>query len=150
MVAFDPHDAWAGCHVVNRDRSARNRDGWGWLERIGVADFMADAPQEDLSGGYSPGQKRAGAQVRTEFRSIIAGTAFEGRRRSHAQDSLGNALAAATGGITKPEGRMTNAPAPTEPVRGGLSEGRLTPRRVVAQADDEFDESEELEALALR
>jgi len=151
MIAFDPHDAWAGCHVVNRDRSARNRDGWGWLERIGVADFMADAPQEDLSGGYSPGQKRAGAQVRTEFRSIIAGTAFEGRRRSHAQDSLGNALAVRTGAAeTGGQECPRSLPAPTEPVRCGLSEGRLTPRRVITQADDEFDEDEELEALALR
>lgn len=151
MVAFDPHDAWAGCYVVNRDRSARNRDGWGWLERIGTADFMADAPQEDLrGGGYSPGQTRAKAQVRTEFRSIVAGTAFEGRRRSHAQDGLGNSLAAAQGGMMNDEGRRMKPETPTESVRGGLSEGRLTPRRVTTLAADEFDEDEELAALSTR
>lgn len=120
MVAFDPSEAWAGCLLFNRDRSARNRDGWGFLERLGMADHMADAPQEDLSGaGYAPGQTRAAAQVRQEFRAIIAGTEFDGRRRSHAQDSFGNAFAAAN---------APRAVVHAEPVveRGVASEGRLT------------------------
>lgn len=120
MVAFDPSEAWAGCLLFNRDRSARNRDGWGFLERLGMADHMADAPQEDLSGAdYAPGQTRAAAQVRQEFRALIAGTEFDGRRRSHAQDSFGNAFAQAN---------APRAVVHAEPVieRGVASEGRLT------------------------
>lgn len=96
MIAFDPHEAWSGCHVFNRDRSARNRDGWRWLERIGIADHMAEAPQEDLSGAgaHSSGQRKAGAQVRRETRTIFSGTELGGTRRSHAQDGFGSALTA--------------------------------------------------------
>jgi hypothetical protein len=150
MVAFDPSEAWAGCHVFNRDRSARNRDGWNWLERIGVADHMADVPQEDLRGeGYSPGQTRAKAQVRTEYRSTFSGTHFTGRRRSHAQDGLGNALAVQRGVELSGESPPSQARS-TEPVRGGMHEGRLTPRHATTLGADDFDEAEELHALTSR
>lgn len=146
MIAFDPAQAWQGCQVFNRDRSARNRDGWHWLERIGVADWMEDAPQEDLSGrgAHSTGQKRQSAQVRREFRGIIAGTEFDGRRRSHAQDHLGNSLSRATG-AGNDECRMPNA----ELRQRGAdhSEGRVMPARVAAE---DFDEDEEREALGFR
>lgn len=156
MVAFDPSEPWQGCLCFNRDRSARNRDGWGFLQRLGMADHMADAPQEDLSGSksYAPGQTRAAAQVRQEFRAIVAGTEFDGRRRSHAQDSFGNAFAAA------------NAPRVVveEPVieRGVASEGRVTRGQVLSSEClvlsgeraarpglfvEEFDEAEERAAM---
>lgn len=152
MVAFDPSEAWSGCHVFNRDRSTRNRDGWKWLERMGVADHMADVPQEDLRAqGYSTGQARASAQVRTEFRSIASGTHLVGRRRSHAQDGLGNALSTRRGieldgdsGRTAAPAARHSEPAPTAPMRGGLSEGRLTTRRAISLG---FDEAEEIHAL---
>jgi len=147
MIAFHPGQAWEGCLVFNRDRSARNRDGWRWLERIGVADHMADAPQEDLSGrgAHSGGQKRQSAQSRREYRALIAGTEFDGRRRSHAQDGLGNALAVAQGGAATPARIRADEPAPRN--RGGLSEGRVVPRST--QRDDiaDFDEDDEREAL---
>jgi len=149
MIAFHPGNAWEGCHVFNRDRSARNRDKWSWLQRIGVADHMAEVPQEDLrSEGYSTGQSRAHAQVRSEYRGMIAGTALDGRRRSHAQDSLGNALSVRRG----VELSGDDAPRQTQPerVRGGLSEGRLTPRRTVSIGAEDFDEAEELHALTTR
>lgn len=149
MIAFHPGNAWEGCHVFNRDRSARNRDGWKYLQRIGVADHMADVPQEDLrSEGYSPGQKRANAQVRKEYRGIVEGSALSGRRISHAQDGHGNAFAAQRG--VEMSGDSPARSASPEPVRGGLSEGRLTPRRVVNLGADDFDEAEELHALTTR
>lgn len=142
MVAFHPDQAWEGCQVWNRDRSARNRDGWRWLERIGVADFMADAPQEDLSGrgGHSRGQKKQASQVRREFRGLVDGTDFAGQRRSHAQDHLGNALTRATGGAD--EGRMAGE---FQPRGRGQSEGRLV---IPARGAPDFDLAEEEEALA--
>lgn len=146
MVAFHPDQAWEGCQVWNRDRSARNRDGHRWLERIGVADWMEDAPQEDLSGrgGHSRGQKKASSQVRVEYRSIIAGTAFEGRRRSHAQDGLGNALTRAVGGAEPMPNSGQECPRSLQ--SRGQSEARLV---IPARGDvPDFDESEELEALA--
>ena len=174
MVAFDPSEAWAGCTIFNRDRSARNRDGWGFLQRMGVADHMADAPQEDLSArGYAPGQARAAAQVRQEFRAIIAGTAFDGRRRSHAQDGFGNAFAAANAprpeihtaeppperSVMPSEGRLTKPD--LETLRGGDGETFQAPARsalplsmparraVPAVFVEEFDEEEEAAAMAL-
>lgn len=146
MLAFHPDQAWEGCQVFNRDRSARNRDGWRWLERLGTADFMADAPQEDLSdrGGHSPGQKRQASQVRREFRALVDGSDLAGHRRSHAQDHLGNALTRAKGG-TAPDldGRGQGIP---ERIRGGHSEGRLViPSRGTAP---DLDLAEEEEALA--
>lgn len=158
MVAFDPFDAWAGCHVFNRDRSARNRDGWKWLELIGVADLMTEVPQEDLrSGGYSSGQTRARAQVRSEYSGIVNGSAFKGQRRSHAQDGLGNALQVRRGvelsgdeDATASSARTAHPALSKEPMRGGLSEARVTPRRAISLGLDDFDEAEELEALSTR
>lgn len=91
LVAFTPAAAWEGCHIFNADKSARNRDGFKFGQFLGIAEHMADALQEDLSGAgaHSAGQNRAAAQVRKETRTLIAGTPFAGRRVSHAQDSFG-------------------------------------------------------------
>lgn len=145
MLAFHPDQAWEGCQVFNRDRSARNRDGWRWLERIGVADFMADAPQEDLSGrgGHSIGQKKQASQVRREFRGLVDGSDFAGHRRSHAQDHLGNALTRASAAGGNDEARMANDEFQR---RGtGRSEGRLV---IPSRGDADLDLAEEEEALS--
>ncbi|MBB5037124.1 hypothetical protein [Prosthecobacter dejongeii] len=172
LVAFTPGSAWEGCEVFNRDKSARNREGWGFGERIGVAEYMPDGLQEDLYGAsYSPGQKRAAAQVRRATRLIIGGTNFQGRRISHAQDSFGNQLTqemtsdraetATTHPImsTPPE---RETPTPVEmpsadrtaeaPRKSRTSKPRLhltTPRRGQATETTapDFDEEEELRAL---
>ena len=165
MVAFDPSEAWAGCLLFNRDRSARNRDGWGFLQRLGMADHMADAPQEDLSpGGHSTGQTRAAAQVRQEFRALISGTEFDGRRRSHAQDGFGNAFAAANAPrpVEAPEpvvergmpseGRVMRSPEAAElPSRRASSPEPLTmpARRAAAPFVEAFDEEEEAAAMLM-
>lgn len=151
LVAFDPSDAWAGCTFFNRDRSARNRDGWNWLQRIGVADHMPDVPQEDMTGGYSSGQKRHASQVRTEYRGIIAGTAVSGRRVSHAQDGLGNSLAIRSGVQPKSADptradRSVRAPLADE----GTYRGRGRREELVSTGAEDFDETEELLAMSQR
>lgn len=163
LIAFHPGEAWQGCHVFNADTTARNREGFGFAERIGVADWMEDALQEDLhSASYSPGQVRAAAQVRREFRSLVAGTHFSGRRVSHAQDAHGNALSHMTNG----ECGMTNEPRPEPPPvkRSGGQAGKPADRSVRAPAEpvfrgrsrnvrpvstgaEDFNEEEELLAL---
>lgn len=163
LIAFDPAEAWRGCHVFNADRSARNREGWSFGEFLGVAEHMADALQEDLyAQSYSPGQSRAMAQVRREFRTLVTGTPFAGRRVSHAQDSFGNQLTAATQG----QGSQAASPAPepedleiparaTTPAatpRQAAPAPRLNlvtpPRGQIATTGADFDEADELAALS--
>lgn len=97
LIAFTPSEAWMGCHVFNADMTSRNREGYGFGELIGVAEWMMDAPQEDLAGhSHSSGQKRQAAAVRKETRALLAGTHFIGRRIRHAQDSFGNVKSAAS------------------------------------------------------
>lgn len=117
LVAFTPSRAWEGCHVFNADKSARNREGWEFGQRLGVAEYMADALQEDLAGeGYSSGQRKASAQVRRVTRLVLSGTHFTGRRVSHAQDSFGNQLTQASttrSQATDPLPQPAPAPTPT-------------------------------------
>lgn len=153
LIAFHPGEAWQGCHVFNADTSARNRDGFKYAERIGVADWMEDALQEDLyASSYSTGQLKAAGQVRREFRALVAGTHFSGRRVSHAQDAHGNTLAVQTGGQA-PE-RAEEAPAKGRESRAGLEmedaprfrRATRSPVMVSTGAED-FDEEEELAAM---
>lgn len=155
LIAFHPGEAWQGCTVFNGDTSARNREGLGFAERIGVADWMEDALQEDLyASSYSTGQVRAAGQVRREFRSLVAGTHFSGRRVSHAQDQHGNTLAMQTGG-NAPERPEQTAPAKPRGRRAGLdlSETPAQFRRassapvLVSTGADDFSEEDELAAL---
>lgn len=160
LVAFTPSEAWEGCHIFNADKTARNRDGYGYLEKMGVADYMQDAPQEDLHAkAYSPGANKAAAQVRRETRLILSGSNLSGKRVSHAQDSFGNQLTqstaptqsaaapAAPAPIATPRATVTDAAAPIRPTL------RLTttPRQSLADmADDlEGDLEDELAALSL-
>lgn len=147
LVAFHPGHPEQGCHVFNNDESALNREGFGWSELIGLAEWLPDRPQEDLSGqGNFDGRKRERAAVRREFRAIVAGTA-RAMRKSHAQDNLGNTLRTASGGSGMPV-------KPAKSTRGGMllppgfarnDEGRMTndeaPRRVPDTPD--FDPAEE-------
>jgi len=149
LIAFHPGEAWQGCTVFNADTSARNREGFRFGERIGVADHMADALQEDLAGeGYSPGQVRAAAQVRREFRSLVAGTHFSGRRVSHAQDAHGNTLAVQSG-ARKDAAPSTGA---TRPRLDDAAEYRGTRRRdqLVTTGAEDFDAEAELMAMSQR
>lgn len=163
LVAFTPSAAWEGCVVFNADRSARNREGWAFAERIGVAEHMVDALQEDLyASSYSPGAKRAAAQVRKETRLILSGSHFQGRRVSHAQDSFGNQLTAATqgqgsqGATPAPEPEDLEIPArattPAAAPRQAAPAPRLNlvtpPRGQIATTGADFDEADELAALS--
>lgn len=161
LIAFTPSEAWEGCHVFNADMTARNRDGYAFGELIGVAEWMMDAPQEDLCGqGHSAGQKRAAAQVRKETRTILSGTHFSGRRIKHAQDNFGNVQRSVSlGGV--PTETPRPAPAGAEAGTAGArnrgmqlidDELHATPphRRSGAQVlTFDLDEDEEARALSL-
>jgi hypothetical protein len=113
LVAFHPGHPEQGCHVFNNDESALNREGFGWAELIGLAEWLPDRPQEDLSGqGNFEGRKNERAAVRREFRAIVAGTA-RAVRKSHAQDGLGNTLRTASGSSGTPA-------KPARSTRGGM------------------------------
>ncbi|CAK0781868.1 conserved hypothetical protein [Gammaproteobacteria bacterium] len=155
LIAFHPGEAWQGCHVFNADTSARNREGFKFAERIGVADWMEDALQEDLyAASYSTGQVKAAGQVRREFRSMVAGTHFSGRRVSHAQDQHGNTLAIQSGGTVPPE-RTDEGPAKPRSSRAALDLGGETPRYrsatrapvLVSTGAEDFNEEDELAAM---
>jgi hypothetical protein len=139
LIAFTPSQAWEGCEIFNADRSARNREGWGFAQHIGTAEHMADALQEDLhSTSYAPGQVRAAAQVRKETRLLTSGTAFA-RRISHAQDGHGASLRTVAGALPAAD-RI--APAATERSHTPFARSSLTP-------DPVLDEDDELAALSL-
>lgn len=90
LIAFSPSRPEDGCHVFNADGSARNREGFGFAQFIGVADWMPEVAQIVIGGqsGGSEGQRAHRAQVRRAFRALIPG----GSRKSFAQDGLGNVI----------------------------------------------------------
>lgn len=127
FIAFTPGQAWEGCHVFNADTSTRNRDAFGFGEKIGVAEWMMDAPQEDLSGhSHSPGAKRAAAQVVRSSNTMFTGSHFRGRRVTHAQDTLGNISHADSHAPASPEG----TPRPAEVGADEGTAGAFTSPRV--------------------
>lgn len=150
LVAFTPASAWEGCHIFNADKSARNRDGFKFGQFLGIAEHMADALQEDLSGAgaHSAGQNRAAAQVRKETRTLIAGTPFAGRRVSHAQDSFGANLTQMRSS-TPAAAPVTDRAAQVEPVtdRRAFSPVRISDRQTSPIEDLDLDD--ETAALSL-
>lgn len=90
LIAFDPAEPSAGCHVFNAERGSRNRDGWRFGQLLVVAEVEQDAPQIDLSGtGDFSRRKKANAAARTEFRGIVP-VGRRGYRVSQTQDGRGN------------------------------------------------------------
>jgi hypothetical protein len=113
LVAFHPGHPEQGMHIFNNDETSLNREGFSWGELIGLAEWLPDRAQEDLSGqGNFDGKKRERAAVRREFRAIVAGTA-RAVRKSHAQDGLGNTLRTASGSSGTPA-------KPARSTRGGM------------------------------
>lgn len=114
LVAFHPGHPEQGLHVFNAEMGAMNREHWTCGQALGVAEWMPDRPQEDLSGrGDFSNAKRERAAVRREFREIVAGTA-RASRKSHAQDGLGNVIRQAMGATGPTPGAAAKA------TRGGL------------------------------
>lgn len=112
LIAFHPGHPEQGMQLFNAETGAKNRDGLGFGERIGQAEWLPDRAQENLAGtGDFSGRKIERAAVRREFRAIVAGTA-RAVRKSHAQDGLGNVLRTASG--------QASDPAPARVTRGGL------------------------------
>lgn len=121
LVAFHPGHPERGCHVFNAEEGAKNREGYGFSELIGMAEHMPDRPQEDLSGTADfSAKRRETASVRREYRGILAGTARE-TRKSHAQDGLGALLHQQSGG-----GMMA--------VKPMIKRGLIIPATVAAEA----------------
>jgi hypothetical protein len=142
LIAFSPSRAEDGCHVFNADTSARNREGFGFAQFIGVAEWMPEVAQVVIGGqaGGSEGQRAHRAQVRRVFRAIVPG----GARKSFAADGLGNALRNSVAGGA---------------VAGGSDPGRdfpaadreiPSPRHINTPADDADDDWLALESRAAR
>ncbi|MES2596403.1 MAG: hypothetical protein V4662_13745 [Verrucomicrobiota bacterium] len=161
FIAFTPSEVWEGCHVFNRDSSARNRDGYGFGELIGVAEWMMDAPQEDLCGhGHSAGQKRASAQVRKETRTILSGSHFDGKRVRHAQDQFGDVKRSVSlGGMPQENPRPANTGAEAGTAGARNRADQLTDDELVSAPRNrrsgaqvltfDLDEEEERRAMSL-
>lgn len=90
LIAFDPAEPSAGCHVFNGERGSKNREGWHFGQKLLVAEMEGDIPQVDLSGsGDFEKRKKASAVARTEFRGIVP-AGRKGYRVSQSQDGRGN------------------------------------------------------------
>jgi len=112
LIAFHPGHPEQGMQLFNAETGTKNRDGLGFGERIGLAEWLPDRAQENLAGsGDFSGRKIERAAVRREFRAIVAGTA-RAVRKSHAQDGLGNVLRTASG--------QSSTATPSRVSRGGL------------------------------
>ena len=72
LIAFHPGRPELGCHVFNADMGTKNRSRYGFGELICIAQNIADAPQIDLSGGFSEQKKQAAAAVRHDFQAVKA------------------------------------------------------------------------------
>lgn len=104
LIAFHPGRPEEGCRIFNADRSARNREGFPFGHRLGVAEWMDDRPQEDFSGQGDYGRKkRASAAVRSEFRAIVPRGTGPGTLKSVARDGLGASLKLQRGGAAPGE-----------------------------------------------
>ena len=100
LVAFHPGKPEEGCHVFNACTDHRNRDGYAFGEKIGVAELLPDVPKlviEAAAEGIELKRKR-NAAVRAEYRSIIPAGQGPGTLRSVARDGLGQALEIQRGG----------------------------------------------------
>lgn len=132
LVAFHPGKPHEGCHVFNACRDHRNRDGYGFGQLIGVADYYADVPKLVIEAGADVDlRKKRNAAVRAEYRTIIPAGEGPAMLKSVARDGLGQALEIQRGGSI-PEFPVEAAPAATRPAtrhtpagdRGGLSVSR--------------------------
>jgi hypothetical protein len=121
LVAFHPGKPEEGCHVFNACKDQRNRDGFGFAERIGVADFLPDVPKLviDARAEGIDLRKKRNAAVRAEYRSIIPAGEGPGTLKSVARDGLGQALEIQRGGTAPAEARPAASQAPA---RGGLTD----------------------------
>jgi hypothetical protein len=127
LVAFHPGKPEEGCHVFNACTDVRNRDGYAFGEKIGVADYYPDVPKLVIgaeAGGIDLRKKR-NAAVRAEYRAIMPAGTGPAMLKSVARDGLGQALEIQRGGQIPAEDRPEARPAPAEPLsaprRGGLA-----------------------------
>lgn len=119
LIAFHPGRPEAGCHVFNACRDHRNREGYGFAQLIGVAEFDPDVPKLVIGAlAEVTNKKKRNAAVRAEYRTIIPAGTGPGTLKSIARDGLGQALEIQRGGVAPAEARPATRPAPD---RGGLS-----------------------------
>jgi hypothetical protein len=98
LIAFHPARPHEGCHVFNAAEGIKAR-GYAWGEKIGLADYFPDVPEEVLHGKGDFGQlQKAKAHLRAEYRTIVPSGTGPGTLKSLARDGLGNALVVQSGG----------------------------------------------------
>jgi hypothetical protein len=118
LIAFHPGRPEEGCHVFNACTDLRNREGYGFGQLIGVAEYDADKPKFVFGGAGADVEtkRRRNAAVRAEYRSIMPAGEGPAMLKSVARDGLGNALEIQRGG--RPPEMPETVPVPS-PARGG-------------------------------
>jgi hypothetical protein len=125
LVAFHPGKPHEGCHVFNNCTDHRNREGYGFGQKIGIAEFDPDVPKLVIGAAADvENKKKRNAAVRAEYRTIIPAGTGPGTLKSVARDGLGQALEIQRGGSVPDmpaEARPAARQTPAIPDRGGLS-----------------------------
>jgi hypothetical protein len=125
LIAFHPGKPEEGCHVFNNCSDHRNREGYAFGQKIGIAEFDPDVPKLVIGAPADvENKKKRNAAVRAEYRTIIPAGTGPGTLKSVARDGLGQALEIQRGGSVpdmSAEARPAPREAPAAPVRGGLS-----------------------------
>jgi len=113
LIAFHPGRPEEGCHVFNACRDHRNREGYGFAQLIGVAEFDPDVPKLVIGAPADvTNKKKRNAAVRAEYRTIVPAGTGPGTLKSVARDGLGQALEIQRGGQAPAEARPATRPAP--------------------------------------
>lgn len=117
LVAFHPGKPHEGCHVFNACSDHRNREGFSFAQKIGVAEYYPDVPKLVIAAGAEGMElrKKCNAAIRAEYRSIIPAGQGPGTLRSVARDGLGQALEIQRGGSITDASPATPAAAPATP-----------------------------------
>ncbi|MDA3872464.1 MAG: helix-turn-helix domain-containing protein [Kiritimatiellae bacterium] len=99
LIAFDPLDPEAGCHIFNNQTDGYNTQGYEWAEFIKVAEAEGIIPAHDYSGGsYSDhsARKGSGQSARSEYRAIKE-AGKKALAVSQAHDGRGNSVTLRSG-----------------------------------------------------
>ncbi len=153
FLAFHPGQPERGASVFNAERAtARNRDGLGFSEFLGLAPMVERAARADFSkGGDFTRQQTRSAAVRSEFRAIMPGRGVVADRSEATRSNGDRGLVVRKGtdpvpAVTPVDMETTDAPAPRRE-RGGVADllrrrGTGTPAPVPVTAGGEDDDSD--------
>ena len=149
LVAFHPGRPDEGCHIFNGEIGTRNRENFRFGESLLLAPMAADAPQVNLSreGKELTARKKAGAAVRSSFRSIV-GTGRRATRSETARDGYGDRSEIISRGAGSPDS-STAAPRGANGVTTCPS-GKPSRESRPPTPEPDFDEIDRMEREAFR